>query len=241
MGRTARRIFKALFGTAAAWTVAVKPRILGKPDLSEIRRYDYARRGLYDPEKGIAENSKEAISAAIAAGYGILLDVRQDDEGVPIISRDDGIFASDENALTLEEALNLIDGQVPVLLELRPEEGYTEELCENTAMILDLYDGVFALQSLNWRALRWFKKERNEYIRGQVVDYGYRSGSDTRSGLRDFLSNSLLLNLFTSRDYISTNINDRNKPSLWLCRLVYRVQRMDWTVRNIDEYEMVKS
>ena len=264
MGKTAKRLCKVIFGTAAAWTVAVKPRLLGKPDLSEIRRYDYARRGLYDPEEGIPENSLAAFRAAIDAGYGIALDVRLSSDGTPVVFHDSSLHrmlglegtieesswgglseqklaGTDETIPTLEEALELIAGRVPVLIELRTCGDNVDVLCDRASLELDMYDGVFAVQSLDPRVLRWFKKERNEYIRGQVVDYSYRSGDSFFARVWDFLANSLLMNFFTGPDYVSTFIGDRNKPSLWLCRLVYRVQRMDWTVTSMEEYELVKT
>lgn len=264
MGKTARRLFKAIFGTAAAWTVAVKPRLLGKPDLSEIRRYDYARRGLYDPDEKIPENSLAAFRAAIEGGYGIALDCRLSADGTPVVFHDSGLSRmlgvegtieesnwdglaeqtladTEERIPTLEEALEVIAGQVPVLIEFRTNDNNVDVLCDRASVVLDLYDGVFAVQSLDPRVLRWFKKERSEYIRGQVVDYSYRSGDTFFSRVWDILASSLLMNFLTGPDYISTFIGDRNKPSLWLCRLVYRVQRMDWTVTDMDEYELVKT
>ena len=73
--RGVRKFLGFALGTAAAWAFAVKPRIWGKPDLSEIRRYDYARRGFFDPAKHIPENSLAAFRAAVEHGYGITMDV----------------------------------------------------------------------------------------------------------------------------------------------------------------------
>ncbi|MCF0145392.1 MAG: hypothetical protein HUJ73_02275, partial [Eubacterium sp.] len=56
MGSTAKKIIGIAIGSAAAWAVAVKPRIWGKPDMSEIRRYDYARRGFFTRDQSIPEN-----------------------------------------------------------------------------------------------------------------------------------------------------------------------------------------
>ena len=51
MGKHAKKVIGAVIGTAAAWAFAVKPRIFNKPDLSEIRKYDYANGGFSSPEK----------------------------------------------------------------------------------------------------------------------------------------------------------------------------------------------
>ena len=68
MGKQAKKVIGAVVGTAAAWAFAVKPRIFNKPDLSEIRKYDYANGGFSIPEQGIPETSIPAYRAAIEHG-----------------------------------------------------------------------------------------------------------------------------------------------------------------------------
>lgn len=264
MSRGVRKFLGFAFGTAAAWAFAVKPRIWGKPDLSEIRRYDYARRGFYDPAKHIPENSLAAFRAAIEHGYGITMDVRITRDGVPVLFHDERIYRmtgidgtienctlaelrelklgrSEETIPTLEEALELIDGQVPVLLELHVCEGNYETLCDLTCDVLDVYEGVFAVQAFDPRVLRWFRQQRNEYIRGQLVDYNHSSGTSIKSRIWDLFSASLFMNFLTEPDMLSCSIGSRMNPSIWICRVLYNTLRLEWTVKNMDEYERVRT
>ncbi len=262
--KTMRKVLGFAFGTAAAWAVAVKPRIWGKPDLSEIRRYDYARRGFFDPVKKIPENSLASCRAAIEHGYGITMDVRITRDGVPVLFHDERIYRmtgidgtienctlaelrelklgrTEETIPTLQEALELVDGQVPVLLELHVSEGNYETLCDLTCDVLDVYEGVFAVQAFDPRVLRWFRQQRNEYIRGQLVDYNHSSGISLKSRIWDFFSASLFMNFLTEPDMISYNTGSRINPSLWICRVLYNTLRLEWTVKSMDEYERVRT
>lgn len=260
---TGKKILGCIVTAAAAWTAAVMPRLFNKPDISELRRYDYAHRGFTGNDPKVPENSKTAFQNAIDHGYGITMDVRLTRDGVPVIFSDTrlerltGVSGSventtladmkqmklsgtDEEILTLEEALNLVNGQVPVILELCVENDNYDALSDEVCEVVDEYEGVFAIESADVRVLRWFRKQRSEYIRGQISDFSYRSGTDFKSRVRDFLTGALLLNFLAAPDYISSVIGQKN-ASLTLCGVIYHVPKMSRTVRSIEEYETAKT
>lgn len=265
MGKNnAKKVIGACVAALAAWTVAVKPRIFNKPDLSELRRYDYAHRGFTGNDPSVPENSRTAFQNAIDHGYGITMDVRLTRDGVPVIFADTRLerltgasgsventtladirglklSGTDEDIMTLDDALKLVNGQVPVILVLQVEEDNADSLCDEVCEVVDEYEGVFAIESLDARVLRWYKKQRNEYIRGQKTDFTYRSGSTFMSRLMDFLTSSLLINFLSEPDYISTPVDQKHNLSLALCRLIYRVPRVSTTVRSLDDYETAKT
>lgn len=264
MGKGFRKFVGFMFGTAAAWSFAVKPRVWDKPDMSEIRRYDYAKRGFFNPKRGIPENSLAAFDEAVAHGYGMTMDVRLSLDGVPVVFHDEHLYRmtqrdgevenltlrelqeyrlgnTEEGIPALADALKLVDGQVPVLIGLRTCGDNVEELCDAVCEVLDAYEGVFAVFSVDPRVLRWFRRERNEYIRGQVVDYSYCSGYTITSRIWDLFCSSLLLNFLTEPDMLVCSMSVKYNPSVWLCRVLYQVPRLYWTVRSIEEYEAVKT
>ena len=264
MGKNLKKIIGAVIGTAAAWAFVVKPRIFNKPDLSEIRRYDYAKGGFFDPHSGVPENSVPAFRAAIEHGYGIRMDVRLTRDGVPVVFSDNLVArmcaangtienstleelkklrleGTEETIPTLKEALDVVDGQVPVLLNILVENGDYDAISDQVCDVVDEYEGVFAIESLDPRVLRWFRKQRREFVRGQVIDYRHSTGSSFKNLLWDFLCASLLMNFLTEPDYISSRRDQKCNPSLWICRVLYRVQRMTWTIRSMEEYEEAKT
>lgn len=264
MGKKMRKLFGAALGTAAAWALAVKPRTSGKPDMTEFQKYDFAHRGYYNIRKKIPENSMKAFAAAIEHGYGIEMDVRLTRDGVPVVIHDSGLLRlsgaecrvedstreelrqyflskTEEKIPDLEEALALVDGQVPVLLDLKPEDENYGMLCSRVSRVLDGYDGVFAVQSADPMAVRWFRNRRPEYIRGQVMEYGERCGCGAACTVSNFVRHNLLTNFLTAPDFVTCNVEDRTNLSLRLCRFLYRVQTMEWGIHDLEGYELVKT
>jgi hypothetical protein len=215
-----KRLFGTIAGGTAAFAIAVKPRISKKPDMHEIEKYDYANRGFTDGGSCLPD-TEEAFRNAIDHGYGIRTEVKSPE--------------------MLKDVLDLIDGQVPVILTLSPEESNLYRFCEKLFPVLDSYEGVFAVESINPRVLSFFRSQREEYIRGQIVDSAYVSGYSLREQVSDFAVRNLLLNTKTEPDFISCSIRDRKKISLLLCRLIYRIHVVNWVVRDMHEYEQVRS
>ena len=64
----------------AFWVFATRGR-RNHPKWSVLRRFRYAHRGLYDPARGIPENSMAAFRRARALGCGVELDVHLTKDG----------------------------------------------------------------------------------------------------------------------------------------------------------------
>lgn len=143
---------------------------------ADFRRLPIAHRALHDVADGRPENSRAAIRAAIAAGYGIEIDLqlsrdgramvfhdydlaRLTGESGPIQQRDANelaeirLIGGDEGIPTLTEVLTLVAGQVPMLIELKDQHGQmgvTDGRLERAvAQELRSYDGLAALMSFN--------------------------------------------------------------------------------------------
>lgn len=139
-------------------------------------RLPVAHRALHDRAQGRIENSPAAIRAAVAAGYAIEIDLQLSSDGVAMVFHDDDLdrltdaagrvntrAASDLCALTLKDStdtiptlasvLKMIDGRVPLLIELKdqtlclgPSDGALERA---TASALAGYAGPVAVMSFN--------------------------------------------------------------------------------------------
>ena len=103
-----------------------------------------AHRAYHDLARGRPENSRAAIRAAVAAGYGIEIDLQLSKDGVPMVFHDETLerltprqgwvcdlpanelasiplTGGDEAIPTLTEVLDLIAGSVPLLIELKDQ------------------------------------------------------------------------------------------------------------------------
>ncbi|MCR9110597.1 glycerophosphodiester phosphodiesterase family protein [Marivita sp. XM-24bin2] len=135
-----------------------------------------AHRGYHNKAEGVVENSPSAFAAAIAAGYPIELDLQLSRDGVPMVFHDDvldrltkekgpvrerdasaleaiGLKDSSDHIPTLAHVLELVGGQVPLLIELKDQHGQmgkTDGTLERAALrLLEGYAGAFALMSFN--------------------------------------------------------------------------------------------
>ncbi len=146
-----------------------------------------AHRGIYD-NKRIYENTISAIQRAIKHQYIIEFDVRLLSDGTCVVFHDQNMerllhvegnierITYDElcyiaiyQVPTLEEVLDLVAGSVPVLIDLKTIT--SKRLLEKkVAIILDEYKGDFAVQSFHIRTLKWFYKNRPNYITGYLIN-----------------------------------------------------------------------
>lgn len=135
-----------------------------------------AHRALHDRLRGIPENSRAAVQAAVAAGYGIEIDIQPSQDGVPMVFHDYdlgrltaadgpvalrnalelgnlGLLGTEETIPTLAEVLQIIGGRVPLLIEVKDQDGAlgpaVGPLEEAVAQVLEGYAGPVALMSFN--------------------------------------------------------------------------------------------
>lgn len=148
-----------------------------------------AHRGLHGA--GIPENSLAAFESAVRAGYAIELDVRLTEDVVPVVYHDANLErltghdeeladlswrevreleldGSRETIPSLVGALELVDGRVPVLVEVK-NYARPNRLEPAVASALEEYDGEFAVQSFNPWTVGWFRRQRPDWLRGQVA------------------------------------------------------------------------
>lgn len=150
-----------------------------------------AHRGLHDQDS--PENSLSAFKKAMEKGYAIELDVHLISDGKIVVIHDetlkrvtnkDGyvknlnskdlknykLMGTNETIPTLEEVLELVNGSVPLLIEIK-NTGKVGELETALYKILKDYKGEYAIQSFNPYTLNWFYKNAPEIPRGQLSSF----------------------------------------------------------------------
>ena len=263
MDKTMKRILVIAAGAAAFWAWAMKPRTKYGSDLAAIARYDYANGGLHDFYKRVPEHSLPAVRKAMVNGYAVKLDIRLTKDGVPIAFsdhelwrvcgadgsveetawkgiRDLNLQETEETVCTLEEMLNKIDAAVPVILNLISWRDNYGSLCSCVSDTLELYDGVYAIESPDYRVLRWFKQYEPEVLRGQVYEKKNANAQDLYGKIKCFLQNFLMTNFIASPDFIAVDYYDRNSISLRVCKKLYHVPVVYFNITSKDEYESAR-
>lgn len=139
-------------------------------------RLPLAHRALHDRAAGVIENSPAAIRAAIAAGYGIEIDLQLSRDGEAMVFHDDDLGrltaaagpvgartaaeltaltlrGSEDRIPTLAQVLDLVAGRAPLLIELKDQTLTMAEtdgrLEAATARLLADYRGEVAVMSFN--------------------------------------------------------------------------------------------
>ena len=218
-------------------------------DISFLKNGVIAHRGYHDKENKIYENTLKAFERAIKNNYIIELDVHLLKDGEIIVYHDDNLkrltginkkvkdctlseikqykIKGTENIPTLKEVLTLVDGKVPLIIELKYDNkvGLLEE---KLVKYLDNYQGKFAIKSFHPMSVRWFYKHRENYIRGQLISL------DGKVPYR-ILVYLFIMNIFTKPDFISCKYTLLNKRRIKRFRKKKPV--LAWTIRCKDDYE----
>ena len=134
--------------------------------------------------------------------------------------------------------LKLFDGRPePMIVELKVANGNYDALSEKAMELLDRYDVHYVIESFDPRAVAWFRKHRPEVLRGQLSTAMTKPehGGSKKPGL--MLVEHLLTNVIAQPDFIAYDFTERNIPELAICRKVFGVQEVSWTIRTPEDAE----
>lgn len=225
--------------------------------LEAIQNISYAHRGLHN--ETVPENSMEAFRLAKKAGYGVELDVHLLKDGHLAVFHDgtldrmtgkEGKVAdlteeqlgqyrlngTEQTIPLFQEVLDLFDGQVPLVVELKSGRNYGK-LCEKVCQMLDSYKGFYCVESFDPRCIRWLRKHRPDIIRGQLCqNYFKPNKAKLPLILKIFLSNQAF-NFLTKPDFVAYKFQDRKHFSNLLARKFWGMQGVTWTVRSQEDYD----
>jgi len=232
--------------------MALDPIFLSRP---------FAHRGLFDTVRGIPENSLAAAEEAISHGYGIECDLQLSADGQAMVFHDDNmerltpatghvrdymaselkyfpLIGGEDGMPTLVALLDLVDGQVPLLIEIKDQDGQLGPevgmLEESAAHVLRNYKGPAAVMSFNPNSIAAFQMAVPGMPVGLVTD-------DFTSDHWGQLPNSRRIGLTSMRDldrlnadFISHNYMDLASSHVATAKQAGR-SVLCWTVRSKAE------
>lgn len=217
----------------------------------ELLSTHYAHRGLHN-KTDKPENSMPAFEAAVEVGYGIELDVQLSHNGEVVVFHDftldrmtgiKGVLTffswpqlremrlakSEERIPLLREVLEMVDGRVPLLIEIKPQDR-PGPIVEALHELLRDYDGPYMIESFNPWALREFYKYNNRVWLGQLS----KRYPDILGRL--FLT-TFLCNTVSKPDFVAYDIKAPFGLVLRYLRRRYHKPMIAWTVRNHQQFE----
>ncbi|MFS4439461.1 glycerophosphodiester phosphodiesterase family protein [Paracoccaceae bacterium GXU_MW_L88] len=224
-----------------------------------------AHRGLHDRAQGRIENSPAAFAAAIDAGYGIELDLQLSADGEAMVFHDDELGRltaetgrvrdrnadaltqirlkdSEDTIPTLEAVLAQVAGQVPLLIEIKDQDGALGEMVgpleARVAALLKTYDGPVAVMSFNPHSIAAMAEAAPEIPRG-LVTCGFHPGNwrgvpEARlEALREIPDFDRVGASFISHDH-----KDLDRPRVAEIAKTHPV--LCWTIRSAAEEERAR-
>lgn len=235
------------------WVFLSAPRLSHKR-MAKYRNLHYAHRGLHG--EGAFENSLTAFGLAVKSGYGIELDVRLCKSGELVVFHDANanratgvdkmiidmslnelrgirLGGTADTVPTFREVLELVDGRVPLLIEIKlgeGESGVAEAFLEE----IEGYTGDFIVESFNPRALAAVKKTRPDIPIG-ILALEYTKEEKFRGKFLYRLGEKLRLNFMFRPDFIAYDKKGYRVLSLRMLRKIFRVPTFAWTVKSMEE------
>jgi glycerophosphoryl diester phosphodiesterase len=183
----------------------------GPKDLSFLTERPFAHRGLH-VAGGVVENSIAAFDGAIAAGYGIELDVRLTLDKEVVVFHDaelDRLTAStgrvadrtsaelskikltgtNESIRTLREVIGHINGRAPTLIEVKsPGRHGFVSMCRAIRRSIEGANGWAVIMSFDPNIVGWFREHAPLTGRGLVIT---EHGSAKTRGIQGWIARQL--------------------------------------------------
>lgn len=229
------------------------------PAMDWITARPIAHRGLHRGPT-VPENSLRAFEDAIGHGYPIEMDVQRLADGELAVFHDKTLdrltgkpgtiheqtlaslkqyrlCGTDQTIPSLAEALDLIHGQVPVLIEIK-NEGRVGTLERALLNLLTDYQGEFAVQSFNPLSLRWFKRHAPHIRRGQLSS---AIGWDPAPWHLAMAHSNLLFNWASQPHFIAYDLRSLPKLSTTVAKCAFHIPLITWTVRSPSDQAKAQS
>ncbi|HSH62908.1 glycerophosphodiester phosphodiesterase family protein [Methyloceanibacter sp.] len=222
-------------------------------------RRPFAHRGLHDATRGVVENSLSAVKAAMGKGYGIEVDLQCAAGGMPVIFHDDTLGRLTEETgpvaarsmetlcriplrgstdfiLSLPDLLTLVDGHVPLLLEVKSTWRRDGAFEANITKLLAPYEGPVGVMSFDPYSVAAFRDAAPSLARGLVSErFDARVWPELTAGQR-FGMRHLFTAAFARPNFIAYDVQALPAPAPLAARL-FGLPLLAWTVRTREERE----
>jgi len=209
----------------------------------------FAHRGLLSLD--FPENTLASFENCVKNGFAIELDVQEIADGTIVVFHDetlsrmtglDGFLRNltiadlekitlpkNQKIPTFDEALKLVNGQVPLLIEIKNHAnigGFEDKLLSR----LSEYQGEFAIESFNPYILLYIRKKNPNILLGQLA--GFFKG-EKLSFFKKFAMKRMILNRKTRPDFIAYEA--KTLPNRFVNQYK-ELPLLAWTVRSEEEY-----
>lgn len=247
----------SLASLSAIYLILIAPRIVKRADMSAFSGRIIAHRGMfYNPE--IPENSMASFRNAIEHGYGIEMDIHKIADGSIVVHHDSTLerscnidkaiadctydellayplFGTSERIPLFSDFLALVDGKVPLIIELKGTSVSDTSLADEAYKILKDYKGDYCIESFNpMLVARWRKLAPRDATGLLMTDYRKNEGGKNRKYM---IFNSFIQNVLVRPDFIAYELKYDGNAVYRLVKRLFKPYTAAWTVRTKDEFD----
>ena len=222
-------------------------------------RRPFAHRGLHDAARGIVENSLSAVKGAMGKGYAIEVDLqcaagdmpvvfhdatldRLTNEAGPVATREADALCSiplrgsTDSILSLPDLLAVVDGHVPLLLEVKSTWRRDGAFEANIAKLLASYKGPIGVMSFDPYSVKAFRYAAPALPRGLVSERFEGKRWPSLTAQQRFAMRHLLTSVFAWPNFIAYDVRALPAVAPLAARLA-GLPLLAWTVRTPEERE----
>jgi glycerophosphoryl diester phosphodiesterase len=217
-----------------------------------------AHRGLHDLSRGIVENTASAVEAAIAAGYGIEVDLQITADGEAVVHHDGALGrltdgkgelaamtatelksvtfrTTNDRMMTLGDLCDLVRGRATLLLELKRGRAGDHRLVARIADVLASYAGAVAAMSFDPGLVAELRRRAPRLPRGIVAERRFDHAEWDKVSTWQKRSMAYLLHAAATRpDFVAYRVDDLPAPATVVAHF-FGLPILTWTVRTEEQ------
>jgi glycerophosphoryl diester phosphodiesterase len=220
-----------------------------------------AHRGLHDISRGIVENMPGAVQAAIAGNFAIEVDIQLSADGEAMVHHDDALGRLNEGSgallqktaaelkavkfkdtgehmMSLGDLCTLVDGRVPLVIEVKSHFDGDRKLVRRMAEVLSSYSGPVVGMSFDPDQVLALRELVPNLPRGIVAQRDY--DDDYWKKLTKQQRDSMLYlrhGFRTEPHFVAYWVDLLPAPAPWIARNIFGCPLLTWTVRTPGQRE----
>jgi glycerophosphoryl diester phosphodiesterase len=220
-----------------------------------------AHRGLHDAARGIIENMPAAAHAAITGNFSIECDIQLTADGEAMVHHDDALGRltegngallamtaaelksvkfkdTPERMMALGDLCALVNGRVPLLIEVKSRYDGDRKLVRRMAEVLASYSGPAVGMSFDPDQVQGLRETMPALPRGIVAQRSYDDDYWKKLTPEQRGSMLHLRHAFRTRPhFVAFWVNQLPAPAPWIARNIFGLPLLTWTVRTPEQRE----
>ena len=219
----------AVLGISAG-AVSILPSFQKHPLQSKFSRRTFAHRGLLQmtADGKIVVFHDESLQRMCSTPLKIEQSTFAELQKHPLLN-------SDQTIPLFSEVLQLVDGKVPLIVEIKSTEHY-EPLCLKVYDLLRRYPGDYCVESMNPMMMGWFAKNAPQVMRGQLAT---RFREKSAAMVPAAALSNMMFNFLSKPNFIAYDHKYADSNHVFQLLKSLGAMTVGWTIREQDYQDAI--